>query len=374
MGPRDRSKLSFNYIKTKKYFLKENFMKDIKIFICGNFGYKSNQIDGQTVKTHQLKDVMIKKMGRNNVVYVDTSYAKTKPIFTFNEIKRHIKNSTHLIMLPGSNGLRILLPLFIRWKKKLKIDIRYVVIGGWLPDFLEKKKRYLSLCKKLNKIYVETKSMKRKLIDMGLQNVGVLTNFKDYNFSRESISRVGNIFKLVYFSRIFKEKGIELAIKSVNKINKKFRKELIVLDIYGPISSNYKKEFKKQIAESEEYICYKGFLDPDNIYKELSNYDLMIFPTFCKTECFPGAIIDSYISGVPVLASNWQHSNEVIKENETGKLFISQDIEDLTNKLEFMINNPDLIYKMKQNCLEEAKKYNADLVIDGLIEDMFINK
>jgi hypothetical protein len=39
-----------------------------------------------------------------------------------------------------------------------------------------------------------------------------------------------------------------------------------------------------------------------------------------------------------------------------------------------MINNPELIYKMKRNCLEEAKKYDADFVIDSLIKDMVLNK
>ena len=50
-------------------------MNKLKIFICGNFGYKNNQIDGQTVKTSQLKGVLIKKLSESNVVYVDTSYS-----------------------------------------------------------------------------------------------------------------------------------------------------------------------------------------------------------------------------------------------------------------------------------------------------------
>lgn len=50
-------------------------MNKPKIFICGNFGYKNNQIDGQTVKTRQLKGVLIKKLSESNVAYVDTSYS-----------------------------------------------------------------------------------------------------------------------------------------------------------------------------------------------------------------------------------------------------------------------------------------------------------
>lgn len=50
-------------------------MNKLKIFICGNFGYKNNQIDGQTVKTRQLKGVLIKKLSESTVAYVDTSYS-----------------------------------------------------------------------------------------------------------------------------------------------------------------------------------------------------------------------------------------------------------------------------------------------------------
>ena len=108
----------------------------------------------------------------------------------------------------------------------------------------------------------------------------------------------------------------------------------------------------------------------NTIYKVLSKYDLMVFPTYYQGEGFAGAILDSYISGVPVIASDWRYNSEIIKEGETGKLFISQDIDDLTDKLEFLINNPDLIYKMKRNCLEEAKKYNADILINEFIKDL----
>lgn len=110
---------------------------------------------------------------------------------------------------------------------------------------------------------------------------------------------------------------------------------------------DYQYNFKKIFAKSKKYISYKGILEPinNNIYENLSNYDLMIFPTFCKEEGFAGAILDSFISGVPVFASDWKYNSEIIKENITGKLFVSKDIRYLTNKLKFLINNLDLIYK-----------------------------
>jgi len=345
-------------------------MNKRKIFICGNFGYKNNQVDGQTVKTRQLKDILMSKLGEKNVSFVDTSYAKLTPFRTFISIRRNAKNCSHLIILPGKNGLKVLLLFYIKWKKRFNIDVRYMVIGGWLPQFFNGNKYYLGLCKKLDAIYVETKLMKEKLLDMGLTNVFVFPNFRRIDFEITKINKMGLPFKLIYFSRVAKEKGVELAIEAVERISR--NNKLVILDIYGPIQNHYGETFEKILAKAKDIISYKGILEPsgNNIYEVLSKYDLMILPTYCETECFPGAIIDSYISGVPVLTSNWQYSNEIIKENLTGKLFFSQDIVDLTDKLEFMINNPDLIYKMKKNCLEEAKKYDADKLIDKFIEKL----
>ena len=347
-------------------------INNLKIFICGHFGYKNNQIDGQTIKTRQLKDVLIKKLGESNVAYVDTSYAKSKPFATFKKIKRNVMNCSYLIILPGVNGLKVLLPFYIKWKRNFNIDIRYIVIGGWLPQFLNRNKFYLGLFKKLDGIYVETNIMKENLLNIGLNNVSILPNFRQIDFEISKINKTKLPVKLVYFSRVVREKGIELAIEAVERINRK--NNLIILDIYGPIQKNYRGLFEKNLAKTKSKISYKGILKPtgNNIYEVLSKYDLMVFPTYYQGEGFAGAILDSYISGVPVIASDWKYNSEIIKEGETGKLFISQDIDDLTEKLEFLTNHPDLIYQMKKNCLEEAKKYNADVLINELIKDMML--
>lgn len=350
--------------------------KSTKIFICGNFGYKNNQIGGQTIKTRILKDTIVKKIGEENVVYVDTSYIESRPITTFIKMKKYFKESSNIIMLPSRRGLQVFLPFFINWKSKLKKDLRYVVTGGWLPDFLIKNKLYLYLCKKLDGIYVQTEMIKKRLLDMGLKNVYVFPNFRQTDYVVRKIHKIKKPFKLVYFSRVNRTKGIELAILAVKKINKNKENILAKLDIYGPIAKKYKNNFKKILDECGNYVSYKGILEPigNNIYENLSNYDLMLFPTYYEGEGFPGAILDSFIAGVPVLASDWKYNSEIIKENITGKLFIPQDVEDLTQKLEFMINDLKIIYEMKNNCLKEAKKYNADLVIDSLIRDIILSK
>ncbi|MBN2396317.1 MAG: glycosyltransferase family 4 protein [Candidatus Atribacteria bacterium] len=340
------------------------------IFICGNFGYKSHQVDGQTVKTRQFKEILSEKLGSDRVVFTDTSYARSKPIMILKEMITHTRQCSHFFILPGRNGLRFFLPFYIQWKKILGIDVRYIVIGGWLDRFLKKKKYYLNLCKQLNGIYVETNGMKEKLTGMGLDNVYILPNFRKIGFEIERVNKVEKPLKVVYFSRVIKEKGIELAIEAVEEINKD--EKMIQFDIYGPIEHNYEKVFYDQLSNARNDISYRGIIEPVNhqIYLQLSQYDLMIFPTYYPGEGFPGAIVDSLISGVPVLASDWNYNAEIIEDNKTGKLFVSQDLRDLIVQLKFLLKNTDLINEMKKNCLEAAKKYQADVVIGELLKNL----
>ena len=62
-------------------------MYELKIFICGNFGYKNNiQIGGQHAKTRELKNAIMRKIGKENVSYVDTAYIRSNPLIVFKKI------------------------------------------------------------------------------------------------------------------------------------------------------------------------------------------------------------------------------------------------------------------------------------------------
>lgn len=343
-------------------------MSNYKIFICGNFGYVNNHLDGQTVKTRVLKDELIKRLGDKKISFTDTSFIKSNPFAILNEIRKNFNNSTHIIMMPDTRAFQILLPLYVLGKKNK--DIRYVVIGGWLPSFLCVNKLYAKLLSKLNGVYVETTAMKEKLDEIGLVNSFILPNFRYFDHRPDPNNIIEQPLKLVYFSRVLKEKGIELAIEAVNKINEEANEKLAILDIFGPIQKEYKIEFERLIKMQNINISYKGVLQLDEIHKTLSKYNLMLFPTYYCAEGFPGTIIDSYISGVPVIASDWAYNKEFVLENKTGMLFKPQNVDDLVLKIRYFLNNTNIIKDMRHNCMEKALDYHVDNLIPKLISDM----
>lgn len=335
------------------------------VFISAKFGYKKNIIDGQTLKSRILKDELVAQ-NQYKIYYSDTADMKNRNIFLLFEIIIKSLCCKNIVILPAHKGLRILLPLFVLIKFLFNKNLLYVVIGGWLPEVIAKNRFYYTLSRNIDGIYVETNDMKKKLNTLGLKNVEILPNFKRVkvidNFSQSS--KTNNKLNLVFLSRVMPEKGVEEAIDVVTRINNCY-KDKISLDIYGPISEGYKKTLLNYIDTNNPYnIDYKGLLQPEEIQSILINYDALIFPTFYSGEGFPGIVLDAYMAGLPVIASDWKYNKEVIIDKKTGFLFKTHSLNQLEQILLNLVNNPLILEKMKKNCVKEALKYDSKILIE----------
>ena len=340
-----------------------------KICICGHFGGNKDFYDGQTVKTKSIYEALLKKYSENEIYKIDTYNWRKNPIkFLVRCIKGH-KNSSNIIILPAQNGVKIFIPLFLFLNIFLKRKIFYIVIGGWLPNYIQKKKFLTKKLRKLNKIFVETTKMKKDLKKLEINNTDILVNFK--NIQPINIKKLELNFDMPYklctFSRVMKEKGIEDAINVVKQINEEANKIIYTLDIYGQIDSNYKDKFEILQKDFPEYIKYKGCIDSNKAVEVISKYFLLSFPTRFKTEGLPGTLIDAYNAGVPVIASNWNSSKEFVEENKTGLIYEFENQEDLKKKIEYAIENKEKIENMRDKCKRFSHMFRPEEAIKPLL-------
>lgn len=280
-----------------------------------------------------------------------------------------------IILSLNTKSALALLKLLSRLKLLSKRRVYYLVFGSNLPNEIIKHPRLVSILENLKCVFVETMTAVKKLKDLGLRNVRHMPNFKRYDFVPDLIQKESNqSFRTVFFSRVMREKGVELAIKAV-RIIRECRNIDITLDIIGPVSERYQDKFNHAIQSCGEFIKYKGYYQPnsDEVHSVLAEYDLMLFPTYYRTEGIPGAIIDAYISGLPVLASNWDNADDVILEGKTGRVFALGDLEDLICKLLWFVQNPDDMFKMRSFCIEEAKQYHVNNVLPRLLKEVQIS-
>jgi len=340
----------------------------LSVVVCGNYGYRTHQIDGQTMKTRVLKDALVDVVGAAQVRVVDSSIFPVSPVRFLYEVRKGFQECSRVVMLPGCRGLQVLLPLFLHWKRKWDRPLHYVVIGGWLPTLLAGKSRLRRCCAELDGIYVETSSMAEKLYKLGLHNVDVLPNFRKFDRVKNwTFVPPGSPLKLVFYSRVIREKGVEEAVAAVQQLNKNCSDGVrVILDIFGPVPGRYANNLKRLLLNSR-HVNYRGVLAPDEAYEVLHGYDLLVFPTFYEGEGFPGTLLDACISGLPVIASDWKYNREVVEEGRTGVFSRVHSVDDIVAHVEAFIAHPDRIMKMRQYCLENARNFHVETVIDKLI-------
>ncbi|MGN4425599.1 glycosyltransferase family 4 protein [Bacillus cereus group sp. MYBK30-1] len=343
-----------------------------KIGVCGHFGSKKNLLNGQTVKTKVLTEELKLALGTQNVEIVDTHNWKKNPFKLFINCLLLIKGCENVIILPAQNGLGIFVPLFLLLNKVYKRKLHYVVIGGWLPEILGENPKLKKQVCKLDGVYVETTSMIKSLQQLGLENVKKFINFKRLDVLTASGLHFPNErpFKLCTFSRVMKEKGIEDAIKTVESINTARGEVMFTLDIYGQVDENYKERFEQLQKKFPNFISYKGSVNFNESVEILKEYFALLFPTQFKTEGIPGTIIDAYAAGIPVIASKWDSADEVITQGITGYIYDFMQTSQLEMILNSVLDAPEKMGDMKENCLKRAEEFLPEKVISEFIKNM----
>jgi len=337
-----------------------------KILFIGSFN-KDKIVAGDTVKNNILVESMIKY--KVNMEMIDTTFWRKNKIATISKIAGGIaRNYKSEIMISlNTQSAKKFIYIMDAFKLIRKININYIVIGGNLPKVLDENERYEDIYRRVKRIFVETKGMETVLKNKGLKNVHYLPNFKDYNYVPKE-KRTSDKIKICFFSRVCREKGIEEVIGATEKMSSFINVET---DIYGPIQESYNEHFKQRIYNSA-CVFYKGVLTPNanRTYEILSDYDLMLFPTYHDGEGFPGVIIDSFIAGVPVMATKWRYNGEIVEEGKTGWLVNIKSEEEIIRKIMKIYDNKDMLIRMRSNCIEKAKEFHVSRVIPELLRIM----
>ncbi|ULN64471.1 glycosyltransferase [Vibrio gigantis] len=335
-------------------------MKKKKILQIGNFG-GNKQLDGQTVKT-QMVESLLEGSGFS-VEKIDIfGFNLFDYLFLFIKMPFLMISSEQVFVGLGQRGMKISTPILIFYSKLLRKKINYYVVGGWLYDFIDSNLWILFFFRKFRTILVEIPSMVERASDYGLNNVYHLENFRTFDEQDVKTSLTDdNEIKLVFFSRVIPEKGIFLAIDVVN--NLKERNVNVSLDIFGPVNDDV---ILGKIRMTNG-CSYRGVLSPldGSIYRSLSCYDLLLFPTYYDGEGFPGTIVDAFICGLPVIASNWKYNDQIIQHNVNGCLFTSKSLESLESVLYELCLNPKMIDDMKVEAYRVGNRYSLTNAIDS---------
>ncbi len=360
------AKMKLNCVKRKGIL----YMK--KVCIIGHFGFGKKLLNGQTIKTKTITNELVKRLGNNQVMKIDTHGGIKAIVKLPFQVLYALINCRNIIILPANNGLRIITPLLYFCNSLFRRRLHYIVIGGWLQDFIANKKMLKKQLQHFDYIYVETSNMKKKLDKMDFSNILIMPNCKALHILKESelLLNYSEPYKICTFSRVMKEKGIEEAIYAVESINQKLGRVAFELDIYGQVDSTQVEWFEKLRLNFPNFIQYKGCIPYDESTEVLKKYYLLLFPTFYDGEGFAGTIIDAFAAGLPVIASDWKYNAELVSIKKTGLICKIHDVLDIVDKITWAVENKNAWYNMKMNCIRKAHNYQPSKVINLLLDNI----
>nr|WP_295269201.1 glycosyltransferase [uncultured Blautia sp.] len=339
-----------------------------RVAVIGHFGIGLDLANGQTIKTKIVTEE-VEKYCKEKAVIIDTHGGIRAIIPVIIGSIKSLVQCENVILMLTENGLKVSVPVLFLFNKFFHRRLHYVVVGGWLPEFLKKQQKLVEMLKSFHMIYVETYNMKKLLEEMGFGNIVVMPNCKSLKIVQEP-EKCTKPYKLCTFSRVMKEKGIEDAVNAVISANKQLGKEIYHLDIYGQIDSKQVEWFEKLKKSFPRYIKYCGLIKFDQSVETLKTYFALLFPTYYIGEGFAGTAIDAFSAGVPVLASDWKYNNEVIKEGINGGLFEAQNVEGLAMRLIDIAKNPRPWLLMREQCIIDAHIYKPENVMRVLLKQL----
>jgi glycosyltransferase involved in cell wall biosynthesis len=341
------------------------------LFIGATPRKKRAMLGGGTVKNGTFIEYLSGKGVQVEVVDTADWRRRALPILASMFTKVIFKQPEVIITSVFNDSASRLYKLFEIMKIDRKAKLIHMPVGGNFAGYIESNRELIGRFAKTSMIFAQSSKQVEQLRSLGLNQAEEIKNFRLLKTSilPEKLPYPEVPLKAVFFSRVTKEKGIEDAVKAVNKINDiSTQGPLVYLDVFGPIDPPYREVFAGLI-EGNRYCKYKGILTPCNEQpqKTLSQYDFMVFPTFLDAEGFPGVIIDALSSGLPVVASRWNFNSEFIEDGKTGLLFEVKNVLDLQMKINSLINNANELYSMKLECLREARKYDAEVVLPNIV-------
>ena len=157
----------------------------------------------------------------------------------------------------------------------------------------------------------------------------------------------------LYFGRFSEEKGVHTLINVCCQLpNIKF-----IFAGSGPLEA--------QISEASNIINV-GFKTGAELATLISSAAFSITPSECYDNC-PFSVMESQMFGTPVIGANIGGIPELIKNGETGELFESGNESDLSEKIQKLWNDEELLKSYSANC-KNTKFDNVEQYTEKLLK------
>jgi glycosyltransferase involved in cell wall biosynthesis len=166
----------------------------------------------------------------------------------------------------------------------------------------------------------------------------------------------------LFVGSLSKYKGPDVLIKAAELVIKKIPKSTFVFVGNGQMASELKLTARK--LNLCENIKFAGFVDNNTKYKYFKAADIFTLPSTLSTEVFPIVLLEASASKLPMVVSDLETFNCIIKNEINGIVTRRNDYNNLADSLIKLALNGKLVSEMSKNAYENVSKFSWDKIAD----------
>lgn len=176
-------------------------------------------------------------------------------------------------------------------------------------------------------------------------------------FTYKKMSEVKNRkVSFVYVGGVEMTKGSQYLLKAWDDLNT----DKAVLKMVGDCG------YAKNELVSKSNIQYIGFVLKENMPSVYHESDVYIIPSLY--EGFSQSLIEAMSCGLPVIATECSGAKMVVKNGENGFIIHPADVNELKDKIQWMIENKDALPKMGEKASISVENLTWDNYEKGICE------
>ena len=174
-----------------------------------------------------------------------------------------------------------------------------------------------------------------------------------------------NVFLMV--SRVLKEKGVVEYFEAAKVIKEKYKDKVTFMFVGEIDKTNYAVDTEKLQSYVDEKIV-DLLPETDDVPNYIRKSRYFVLPTYYR-EGIPRALLEALSMGRPIITTDTPGCKETIGAKKNGLFVKIKDVNDLVDKMEWMIENPKEIEKMSDNSYELCKsKFEVSIINKRMLE------
>jgi len=168
---------------------------------------------------------------------------------------------------------------------------------------------------------------------------------------------------VIFVGQFVHRKGVDILLSAIEPLMR--TRNNLFLQLVG--AGEEESRYRSWVAEKNltRQITFEGTLSPHKVVGRISRADVLVLPS--RWDGWGIVVNEAFMASVPVIVSDMCGASDVVKDGINGFVFSSENIQELTRKLDGLTSNSQLRLRMKTRASKTGLMLEAETAAQYLL-------